>query len=337
MLILLFMSCKKDETKVVASNGTSPALTATQTTLLLSQDNPTATATILNWTASSFNYQAGVSYSVEIDSVAGNFKKEPKTIALAGELTKTLTVAEINTYANQLGLTPGVAGKLLVRVVASIGADKLSATSSVITLNLTPFGLEVFYPSVYLTGTYNGGAGTARVSSIAGDGIYEGYVNFSTTSNVFKLTSTPGLQNDVYGSNAPGTLVLAGGNNIQVADAGYYLIKANTKALTYSVTKTTWAVIGDATGSWDNETPMTYDATNKVWTLTKVLSVGEMKFRANGNYTINFGDNRVGDNKVVDGIPDYDGNNIAVKTAGSYKISLNLNIPGNYTYTLTKQ
>jgi len=333
MFILLFMSCKKDETKVVASNGTVPSLTATQTTLLLSQENPTATATVLSWTASSFNYQAGVSYSVEIDSVAGNFKKEPKTIVVATELTKTFTVAEINTYANQLGLKSGVAGKLLVRVVASIGAEKLSATSSVITLNVTPFGLEIFYPSIYLTGNYNAGAEVARISSKSMTDVvnYEGYVNLTTTANEFKFTSTPNLQNDVYGMLTAGTLVLGGGSNILAPAAGYYLIKANTKALTYSVTKTVWAAIGSATGSWDSETPMTYDAVNKVWTLTKVLSVGEMKFRANGDYAINFGD------AEGDGIPEYNGPNIAVKSAGNYKISLNLNIPGNYTYTLTKQ
>jgi len=91
-------------------------------------------------------------------------------------------------------------------------------------------------------------------------------------------------------------------------------------------------MIGDATGSWDNETALTYDATSGTWTITKDLSVGELKFRANGSYDINFGDNTPADGKLK-----YGGSNIKVTEAGTYKITLNLSTPGNYAYTLAKQ
>lgn len=332
MFILLFASCKKDGTQTVAGNGTAPVLSSTQSTLVLTLANAAQTATVFNWTASSFGYSAGVSYTLQIDTAGDSFKT-PKEVALGPLLTQAYTVGDLNSLLIQMGVKAGKASKIEVRTKATISDKYTAAYSNVVTLTVTPYQVVIVYPSLYVPGSYQGWAPAtaAKVSSVANDMKYEGYVNFPDASTEFKFTSDPDFTHTNYGSTSPGILNVGAGDNLKAAGAGYYLLKADTKALTYSITKTAWAVIGDATGSWDVETPMTYDAVNKVWTLTKVLSAGSLKFRANGNYDINFGDNN-----PVNGKLKYGGDNITVGVAGNYKITMDLSTPGNYTYSLTK-
>ena len=42
-------------------------------------------------------------------------------------------------------------------------------------------------------------------------------------------------------------------------------------------------------GSWDNSTPMAYDHVNKTWKVTADLVPGNVKFRLNNTWTINYG------------------------------------------------
>jgi len=333
LFLLLFVACKKDETKVVAGNGTAPVLTATQSTLVLDSASAKKTAVVFNWTASSFNYSAGIAYSIQVD-VAGNNFSGPKEIALNTEVTKTFTVAEINNLINQLGLTPGTAGKIEVRAKASIGASFTPAYSNVLPVTVTPYQIIIDYPSLYVPGSYQGWdfKSAAKISSVNDNKVYEGYINFPDASTDFKFTSQSNWNGINYGTSEPGMLNAGGGDNLHMDGAGYYLIKADTKALTYSLTKTVWAVIGSAAGSSAADTPLTYDAASKVWTVTKILAAGSFKFRANGTDAIN-----LGDSKPASGKPVYDGAAIPVTAAGNYKIILNLSTPGNYTYSLLKQ
>lgn len=333
LFVLMFASCKKDETRAVAGNGTAPVLTTTKNALVLTKADSAATATTFNWTKSDFGYNAAVAYTLQIDLVGNNFKA-PVEVALDNGLTYAYNTYELNSALALLGLQPGVATQVQVRTKASISDKVTPAYSNVLSVTATSFLVEINYPSLWVPGGYQGWAPAtaAKVSSVANDGTYEGYVYFPDATTEFKFTSAPDFAHINYGTSAAGTLNVGGGDNLKVTGAGYYLLKADTKLLTYSATKTTWAVIGDATGSWDVETAMTYDIANKVWTITKALSAGSLKFRANGNYTLNFGSNKVADGKLV-----YNGENIPVTTAGNYKITMNVSVPGNYTYTIAKQ
>jgi spore coat protein U-like protein len=77
---------------------------------------------------------------------------------------------------------------------------------------------------------------------------------------------------------------------------------------------------------------MTFNAGAGTWTITADLTGGqELKFRANNDWAINFGDNAPADNK-----PDYNGSNIAIAQTGNYTITLDLGVAGNYSYTVKK-
>ena len=74
---------------------------------------------------------------------------------------------------------------------------------------------------------------------------------------------------------------------------------------------------------------MTYDATKGVWKITLALVAGDIKFRANDAWDINYGDNG------PDGKLELNGANIAVSAAGNYTVTLNLEVP-KYTYSVLK-
>jgi hypothetical protein len=93
-------------------------------------------------------------------------------------------------------------------------------------------------------------------------------------------------------------------------------------------------LIGDATpGGWDTDTPMTYDVDNHVWTVTLDLKVGDIKFRANGTWALNYGSNN-NEGKTVGKLQE-GGENIHVKKAGNYTVILNLDHTV-YKYKLEK-
>ncbi|WP_185960455.1 SusE domain-containing protein [Pedobacter westerhofensis] len=332
MFILLFMSCKKDETKVVAGNGTAAAVTSSAlTTQVLKEENAAVNFGVFNWTASTFGFEGSVvSYTVQVD-ISGNNFKAPKEISAGSLLTKTITVADINSITNQLKLTNGVAGKIDLRVKATISDKHPAAYSNTLTFTVTPYQIIIDYPSLYVPGAYQGWAPAtaSKISSVEDNKMYEGYIYFPDPVNEFKITSAPNWDNIIYGTSAAGKIVAGAGDNLKINGAGYYQLKANTTALTYSAVKTTWAVMGSGTGNV--EAPMTYDNTTKVWTVTKALSAGTIKFRANGTDDINFGSNATADGTLVAG-----GTAIPV-TAGTYKITFNVSIPGNYVYSILLQ
>ena len=130
-----------------------------------------------------------------------------------------------------------------------------------------------------------------------------------------------------YGSDAADGTLQAGGNNIAIDIEDDYAIEidfSTPNEYTYSVNR--WGLIGDATpGGWSDDTNMTWDATNGVFTVTLDLTAGTFKFRANDGWDVNYG----GDiNGLTAG-----GDNIAVAEAGNYTITFD---PWGLTATVTK-
>jgi hypothetical protein len=187
------------------------------------------------------------------------------------------------------------------------------------------------YPMLYVPGSYQGwdpSKTTTVLKSVASDNKFEGYLNFPDANGEFKFCTTPDWTND-YGDDGTTTgKLLHPGSNIKVADAGYYKVNADMTALTYTIVKTTWGIIGSATPTgWDSDTPMTYDAATDTWSVTIDLVAGAVKFRANSLWDLNYGDTG------FDGILDAGGTDIPITQAGTYTVSMKLGAP-DYTYSL---
>lgn len=343
--VLVFSSCEKDEVRAVAQPGDGPALTVSQKNLTLSSDKSGDEAVTFKWTPGVFGYQAAQQYTLQFDKKGGTFAA-PKTISIpTGATSYKATVKEINNIFNGLGLPAGSEAQIDVRLVSLVDANIKTLASATTTLVGTPYAAIVSYPSVWVPGSYQGWdpktANTLAAFTVAPQK-YEGYVNFPDATTEFKVTGAPEWSDakGIYGDEGDGTTgrVTSPGNNFKVSGAGYYLLKINLGEHTFTATRTSWAIIGSATANgWNGDTPMTYDATTHMWSVTTTLTAGEMKFRANGEWAINFGDGKK-DNKInPDGLLDYDGDNIAVAEAGTYTITMDLSNAGNYQYKLTKK
>jgi len=130
-----------------------------------------------------------------------------------------------------------------------------------------------------------------------------------------------------YGSDAADGNLNAGGSNIPVSVESDYAITldlSHPNAYTYIMNR--WGLIGDATpGGWSDDTNMTWDATNNVFTVTLDLVSGSFKFRANDGWDINYG----GDlNALTPG-----GDNISIDSDGNYTITFDV---WGLTATVTK-
>ncbi len=196
------------------------------------------------------------------------------------------------------------------------------------------------YPLLYCPGSYQGWnpANTFTVlASVNSDQKYEGYLNFATGGTQFKFSTTPAWDGNDYGdtsSSGNSGVLVHPGSNLQVADAGYYKVNVDMSATppTYTLLKTTWAVIGDATpGGGSTDTPMAYDTASKTWTVkVDLLATKGLKFRANGAWDVNYGDNG-----SKTGILKAGGDNIVIPKDGNYIVTMKLGYP-DYTYTIVR-
>ncbi|MDI9857815.1 SusE domain-containing protein [Flectobacillus roseus] len=135
-----------------------------------------------------------------------------------------------------------------------------------------------------------------------------------------------------YGGTA-GTLVLSG-DNIAVTE-GNYNITIDFKKMKFTVEATKpWGVVGDAAPNGWNGPDVKFRPdfyTENVFVIDNVtLGTGEIKFRYNDAWAVNYGDDG------ADGNLEAGGANIKV-TAGKYKIILDLSNASKPKYTLTKK
>ncbi|MEL4306686.1 SusE domain-containing protein [Joostella sp. CR20] len=128
-----------------------------------------------------------------------------------------------------------------------------------------------------------------------------------------------------YGDTGNDGTLEEGGDNIPVT-AGSYKIEFNISDLTYTMTPFSWGIVGSATANgWDGpDELLTFDATTNTWGTTATFVDGEIKFRQNNEWVLDYGDTG------VDGVLDQGGDNIAI-TAGTYTVTVSFD---SLKYTL---
>jgi hypothetical protein len=125
-----------------------------------------------------------------------------------------------------------------------------------------------------------------------------------------------------WGTGSEAGTIASGGGNIAAANLegydteGFYEITADLANETVSITKVEFAVVGDATGSWDDDTDLTWNETTHVWEATVSFVDGEYKFRANDGWDINLGGELMN--------LSYGGGNIATPGTGDFTVTLDL-------------
>ena len=333
--MVLFAACKKDMPIVTldTSNPTSPKLSATESKIALLEARQNNTAVIFNWTKANFNFDGSFKYTLQFAKAGTNFAS-PVNDAAGTDLTKSYSEKAFNNLILSLGIAAKTEGNVEVRLKSVLSDSVAPIYSNVYSMAVTPYPIDQF---MYVPGDYEGWdpAKGDIIRSANKDNVFEGYVYFAGGTGEFKFTDAPNWNNGIYGDATTGTSgnIASPGNNFKVTPPGYYKLNASLKNNTWSSTKVSWGLIGDAvpgTG-WNSDVDMTYDANSKTLKITIDLVAGGIKFRANDGWTINYGDTG------ADGSLEQDGANIAISAAGNYTITLDLhNGAGKYTYFVKK-
>jgi hypothetical protein len=325
VVLLMLPSCKKDETKVVATSGVGATLTASATTLSLTKANATSTAVTFSLTPAAYNYSAAITNTLQIDVASDNFAS-PKSISLpANTLTQSYATIDFNAMLLALNLKPGTSSTIQARLMSSISPAIKPVYSNVVTMTVTPYALVSF---VYVPGAYQGwNPSTAdSLQSPTSNGIYSGIINFTPGNLQFKITPVKNWNNS-YGTSDGSSVVYNGGNNLYVNAPGSTLVTLNLNNNTYTAVPNLWSIIGDATvGGWSTDTDMSFNNGTQVWTIkTTLTGGGNVKFRLNHDWGTNLG----GSNGTLS----LGGANIPIATSGTYTITLNVAAD---TYTITQ-
>lgn len=194
------------------------------------------------------------------------------------------------------------------------------------------------YPdNLFLVGG-SSGAGWENTAAVQfekrGDGIFRTYQYLEVDGGGFKFLPMRGSWSGDYGqakNAAAGTITQDDEDNVTVPANGFYRIDVNFTTGTFTVVASSWGIIGDATaGGWDNDTDMTSSATkgSYTWTITTTFTDGQIKFRENDGWDINYG---LGSAAGVLGFNS--SNNIPI-TAGTRTVTITLNSDAGYTYTI---
>ncbi|TDD93551.1 SusE domain-containing protein [Flavobacterium cellulosilyticum] len=344
-IIIFGASCENDAilTSLKAVDF-STEIEASAKTLVLTEINANQNMELISWPAVVFPIKAPVTYTIQFDLIGntsgGTAWINSKRIEVGEDaLSKSFLGKDLNKIAIDLGLKPNVVGILAVRVEATL--DRKIYSNS-ITLTITPYEKSVVFGAIYMPGSYQGwGIDTAAELSAIESGVYLGYVTIPTGSGLgFKL-NTARNWDQFYGADKDGNLKSMSDTDLVMPGVGTYQIKANLNTFKWNAVPYSWGVVGDATsGSWDNSTPMTFDHVLKLWKITIVLKSGNVKFRLNNNWTINYGPKNAGSGIVNldDPAAHYIGE------AGTYDITLKINdidtsngYPKTATYTVTKK
>jgi hypothetical protein len=316
------------------SDGTAKVLTVADS----------AVAVTFDWSAADFGYPGEVLYALQLDKAGNNFAEPINVVTVTSATSVSLITYELNNKLLGMGLNFDQESDVELRLRAIVnGINSSSFTDTVfsepVTMTVTPFEVIVVYPKLYVPGSYQGwnfGETVDFVYDVKSNDRYEGYIWFPDATTTFKLTRVPDwIQNQTIGDavagGASGTLVVGDwGNDITVVGGpGYFKINADLSQATYTWTETDWGLVGSATGSWDVDQDMTFDNVTKTWSITLDLSAGEIKFRANDDWAINYGDDG------LNGRLELNGANVPVGEAGNYTITLDLS-KALYTYSVVK-
>ncbi len=292
------------------------------------------------WTSADPNISVEVSYEVQL-ALESDFS----TYTVLTEVSDTetsVTIADINSALTTLEAETDTEIQVYCRVAGVIGDYAQDMNSAVSTFNVVVYPADVTYPEIYLPGAYQGwtpGDANGIVYSYNFDAVYENIVYIYEEGSTEETTQFKVSEDTDWAVNYGGTLtenedgsysssLVSGGDNF-VIPHGCYKVTVDLDALTILLEPTDhWGIIGSSVApyDWSEDVDMFYNGASQQWELTTDLVAGELKFRANDAWTLNYGDTD------ADGSLDDGGDNIAIDADGTYDIVFDYD---NMTYSVT--
>lgn len=323
--LLTLTACEKEEEKLILNPTAVPVVSVSAPTVVLTKDNADKDALTISWPKPNYGYDAAANYTLMIDKKGGNFSKAA-TISVGTGLSKTFKASELNTLLLGLGLTPATAGDIDVKVMSALGGRTV-LSSAVASVKATPYldRLDLSSPwGLVGSATANGWDGPDQpFYKTETPNVFVAYV--SLVAGEVKIR-----QDNKWDVNYGGSAgkLSAGGDNIKVTTPGTYKVTFNSSTLTYAIDKFSWGIVGDATtNGWNGpDQNLTYDPSTDQWYALVALKAGELKFRQNNEWTVDFGG--------AGGTLAKGGANIKVTTPGTYLVVADFK-DKSLKYTLT--
>lgn len=324
-LIGLLSACQKDGTNVVMlANPTAPTI-STMPDLTLKRTSGTDTLTFVG-TPVDPGFQASATYILEAAAAGTSFADPVSIVSGVQDKAMKITVSDLNGLLLKKFPADQASGiDFRIRAVLTVDSGTGAPGSS---SNLLQYSSETKTASVTVYGLPRldlvGSGVDQKIESALGDGKYSGYVKLDKT---MPFTLLDPDANTSYGAN--GSALAVNGAAITSGDSGWYMLKADVNAMTYSMDAYMIGLVGSATpNGWNSpDQKMDYDAKTGTWKITIDLVDGEIKFRLNDGWAWNLGGTT---DNLTQG-----GDNIPV-TAGNYTITLTIINGTTGTFTIVK-
>ena len=319
-LFAFIYSCD-DVERVYYNDAAETVLSLSDDNLILNEENAANEILTLTWTEPDFGFSAAALYSVQIDVQGGDFSN-PQIISVGGAFDKTFTVEELNAKLLSLSMVPNEEGVASFRIKATL-SEYQEIYSNTVNISVTPYSsLLDLSTSLGVVGSATpGGWGNENILDLpfyatATTDVYVAYVTLR--NGEIKFRNNNDWSENWGDDGADGTLDSYGAN-IAVS-AGTYKIEVNFSTMTYTMEEYSWGIVGSATtNGWGGPDMMFhYNSFQDDWRTVVTLGDGEVKFRFNNDWAINYGDDG------ADGTMEANGANIAV-SAGHYLVTMNLN------------
>ncbi len=314
----LFSNCKKEGTELTMKESVTAPTLQLPASLALTREHGTDTLTFIG-TSVDPGFAASAKYYLEVCPSGDNFENVTEIYNGNQASAIKITVSDLNQILIKSFLEDATSSldfrlRSVLTVDAGTGAPGTGSapfeySSSTINANVTLYGL-------LRLDLINSGVDQKIVSPL-GDGNYRQYVKLDP-ANAFTLWHP---ETDTYYGGSSGTLEVDGAG-IVVGAIGYYDLQADINDLTYQVDPYMIAIVGDATGSWDNDQDMDYNPAKGYWYITIDLVGGKyIKFRKNDGWGWNMGladdeDGGLSGDLKQGGV----GNDILIEEDGNYTV-----------------
>ena len=356
---LAFAACESDLDGATYNAETAqPAVLSdlATTNYVLESRNSENVAFTLEWAKPDLGYPAIVTTNIDFDLAGNDFAHARQLASVTTATSQEITVGNLNSaiinLLNDYGIEEDFSARdFEIRLSSSVSQAAEPLYSNVLTLNITPYSMDIQYPEIYVIGNYNGWAqddSQQSLFSFSEDGVnFEGIIDFgSSAANGFKLKGAIdnwdngnwGLDGSATAPDAEAasiTLINDGGSgDIKCYSKRFYRFQFNnsTLVLTTDMSFDALYLVGSATGlTWDTSKPenqMNFDPETQRFYMDFTFDSdspedGGIKFLTDTNTWLGIVNN-------VEGSLG-DGGNIPFK-AGSYRIYVNMNNSKNMTY-----
>ena len=340
---LAFAACESDLDGATYNAETAqPAVlnAPASTNIVLNAANANDAALTLTWAKPDFGYSAISTTNIDFDLAGNDFAHARQLAAVTTAVEQSITVNDLNSAVINLLNDYGVEGDYSardyeIRLASHISQAADTLYSNVITLNITPYSMDVQYPSISVRGSYNGWdwPSCQKVYSANFDDNYAGMIYFDGKAQEgWKFCGDENWSTNNWGVGETvvpedDNILTQGGSDIKAYSHNSYYLEFNaaTGELKVSQAYDSWGIVGNHNGWGSGDTPMTLGTETDATGATQHFLTATMNMDAGNTWKIRPDEKWENDKgpaqlKFEGDVADNGDGNFIANEAGSYTI-----------------